>query len=231
MRDEEVGAGVDGLLTTASVGSTARCTRRTGWSRSPATSPTWSQSIAVSGGYTDSSAATTSRSVSGSSTDTSRQCPRPSAGPLRWPDGDPSPRAQRPPGVSDETVEALGKLSEALEVVENARGYLYGFHRPHRDGATSPWATPSTCCARPGHHEIADRIDRELVGRNVIEGRWTFQIVEDYDDGYYALFKRSRPAAREQLVGGRRHLFEAEMKEERRTHGRAAPRGGTEPRT
>ena len=26
----------------------------------------------------------------------------------------------------------------------------------------------------------------ELVGRNVIEGRWTFQIVEEYDAGYDA---------------------------------------------
>ena len=35
----------------------------------------------------------------------------------------------RPNGVSDATVAALGKLSEALEVVEHARGHLYGFHR------------------------------------------------------------------------------------------------------
>ena len=35
----------------------------------------------------------------------------------------------RPPGTSDATVAALGKLSEALEVVEDARGRLYGFHR------------------------------------------------------------------------------------------------------
>ena len=35
----------------------------------------------------------------------------------------------RPAGTSDATVEALGKLSEALEVVEDARGQLYDFHR------------------------------------------------------------------------------------------------------
>ena len=116
-------------LTTASVGSTARCTRRTGWSRSPATSPTWSQSIAVSGGYTDSSAATTSRSVSGSSKDTSRQCHTPVGRALYGGRMEPQPpNTARPRSVSDETVEALGKLSEALEVVEN-RGYLYAFHR------------------------------------------------------------------------------------------------------
>ena len=33
----------------------------------------------------------------------------------------PSPDHVRPDGVTDATVEALGKLSEALEVVEDAR--------------------------------------------------------------------------------------------------------------
>ena len=64
-----------------------------------------------------------------------------------------------------------------------------------------------------------------------MQGRWTFQIVEEYDDDYYATFKRLEAAARDDLVGGRRHLFEAEMKEDRRTHGRphheAVPHDGS----
>ena len=54
-----------------------------------------------------------------------------------------------------------------------------------------------------------------------MQGRWTFQVVEEYDDGDYALFKaleRGRPGR----PGRRpRHLYEAEMKEDRRTHGRS----------
>jgi hypothetical protein len=53
----------------------------------------------------------------------------------------------------------------------------------------------------------------------VLAGRWTFQLVEEYDDGYYALFKEVERTAREELVGGRRHLFEAELKQRRRTVG------------
>jgi hypothetical protein len=34
---------------------------------------------------------------------------------------------RRPNGVSDETVEAVGSVSEALEFVERARGRLYRF--------------------------------------------------------------------------------------------------------
>ncbi|RYJ04945.1 MAG: hypothetical protein EON52_14125, partial [Actinomycetales bacterium] len=58
------------------------------------------------------------------------------------------------------------------------------------------------------------------VGRNVIDGRWTFQLVEEYDEGYYATFKDLERTARDDLVEGKTHVFEAEMKEDRRTQGR-----------
>jgi hypothetical protein len=128
-------------------------------------------------------------------------------------------------------VEALGKLSEALEVIEDARGHLYAFHRLTGSGDLALGDAVDLFRAA-GHGELADRLQDELVGRNVIQGRWTFQIVEEYDDDYYATFKRLEAAARDDLVGGRRHLFEAEMKEDRRTHGRAhheaVPHDGSE---
>ena len=70
-----------------------------------------------------------------------------------------------------------------------------------------------------GHTALADRITTELVGRNVIADRWTFQIVEDYDDGYWSLFRDLEREARQTLTGGLPHLHEAKMKEDRRTHG------------
>ncbi|MGC4896315.1 hypothetical protein [Micromonospora sp. DT31] len=125
---------------------------------------------------------------------------------------------RRPDGVSDATVEALGKLSEALECVERARGHLYELHQliGHAD-LTLDDAVELFRAA--GHPALAERIDRELLGRNVIAGRWTFQIVEDFDDGYYALFRDVDRQARDELVAGRRHLYEAEMKERRRSRG------------
>ncbi len=131
------------------------------------------------------------------------------------------PEHRRPVGASDATVEALGKLSEALETVEHARGLLYGFHRL-TGSADLALGEAVDQLREAGHRELADRLDRELVGRNVIHGRWTFQVVEDYDDNYYATFRELERTARDQLVGGRKHLFEAEMKEQRRTHGAPA---------
>jgi hypothetical protein len=124
----------------------------------------------------------------------------------------------RPKGVSDATVEALGKLSEALEVVEQARGYLYGFHRL-TGTADLALGEAVELLRKAGHSTLADSVAEDIVGRNVIQGRWTFQIVEDYDDNYYAAFKAMEKRARDELAWGRRHLYEAEMKEERRTHG------------
>ena len=134
-------------------------------------------------------------------------------------DDRPAEEHQRPDGTDDTTVAALGKLSEALEVVEEARGHLYAFHR--RSGTADLTLGEAVEQLRQaGHGVLADRIERELVGRNVLEGRWTFQVVEEYDDTYYSRFRELEHEARAELVGGRRHLFEAEMKEERRSHGR-----------
>ncbi len=140
----------------------------------------------------------------------------------------PTPEHRRPAGVDDATVKALGSLSEALEATEQARGDLYAFHRLTGTADLTLGRAVEELRAA-GHDDIADELDEVLVGRNVLQGRWTFQIVEEYDDGYYATFRRLEERARSRLAGGRRHLHEAEMKEDRRTagaaHHEAAPPG------
>ena len=123
---------------------------------------------------------------------------------------------QRPPshpvpdGVGDETVAALGELSAAFEVVEEARGHLYAFHR--RAG-TADLALQEALdhLRKAGHHEVADEIDEVLVGRDVVPGLWTFQLVEAYDRTYYDVWKAALRKA-EGLAGGVPHLAESGMK-------------------
>lgn len=125
---------------------------------------------------------------------------------------------RRPAGVDDQTVEALGKFSEALEVVEEARGHLYAFHR--RCGTADLTLQEAVRLLREaGHTTIADDLQTNLVGRNVLPDRWSYQIVEEYDAMYYAAFKAAEAAARDALAEGKRHLFEAEMKLEERRDG------------
>jgi hypothetical protein len=130
----------------------------------------------------------------------------------------PDPDHTTPDGVSDATVDALGQLSEALETCERARGHLYSFHQL-TGSADLQLGEAVSALREAGHREVADRIDRELVGRNVIAGRWTFQIVEDYDDNYWSLFRDLECDARNRLVNGIRHLYEARLKQSEITPG------------
>lgn len=126
---------------------------------------------------------------------------------------------QRPPGTSDEVVEAVGRLTEAIEWVERARGHLYDFHQlmGHADDVLGDAADQLEAA---GQEELAQRLRTEAVGRNVVPGRWTFQVVEEFDDCYYGPVKGLEREVREALVAGRRHVFEAELKERRRTRGK-----------
>ena len=126
---------------------------------------------------------------------------------------------QRPGGLDDTTVEALGRLSEALETVERVRGHLYSLHQLVGE-ADFKLDQAVSLFVQAGQPQLAERISQELIGRNVVPGHWTFQLVEEFDDGYYAEFRALEKDARDELAGGRRHLFEAELKERRRTRGR-----------
>jgi hypothetical protein len=116
------------------------------------------------------------------------------------------------PDLDDATVEGLGKLSEALETVEYARGLLYGFHQ--LTGKADRLLQDAVELLRgAGHTALADDLDRDLVGRNVTAGRWTFEIVEDFDDRYWSTFRDFDARARDELAGGDRHVLEARMKQ------------------
>jgi hypothetical protein len=119
----------------------------------------------------------------------------------------------------ERTVEALGTLSEAVEWIERARGRLYDFHQltGHADELLSHAADQLDAA---GHAMWAAEIRAELVGRNVIDGRWTFQVVDEYDDTYWGPVRSFRSRIEAVLAGGRRHRHEAALKERRRSHGR-----------
>ena len=130
----------------------------------------------------------------------------------------PAAEHRRPEGVDDATVEAVGRLTEALETVARARGHLYSFHQLTGEADFKIGDAVDQLRAA-GHTELAERLQREIVGRNVLDGRWTFQIMEEYDDTYWSVLRDAEREVRERLTGGRRHLAEAELKEQRRTVG------------
>lgn len=125
------------------------------------------------------------------------------------------------PAPDPAVVAAVGRLTEALETVERARGHLYSFHQlTGTADLTLDDAIDQLEAA--GQDELAEHVRSELVGRNVLPGRWTFQVVEEYDSGYYRCFGEAEALIRERLLGGRRHAHEAAMKQRRRTRGHPA---------
>lgn len=130
----------------------------------------------------------------------------------------PQPDYDRPAGVSDATVAAVGKLSEAVEWVERARGHLYELHQL-LGRADFLFGDAVELLQKAGHKEQAKRVQTEVVGRNVLNGRWTFQIVDEFNDVYYEPIRAAEEQVRTKLMAGERHVYESELKERRRTAG------------
>ncbi|HVM01134.1 MAG TPA: hypothetical protein VM263_00580 [Acidimicrobiales bacterium] len=114
-----------------------------------------------------------------------------------------------------ETIDAVGKASEALEYVERARGHLFAFHQLI-GRADFLFEESARRLAALGHAHDASSLWRNVVGRDVLEGRWTFQIVEGFDDDYYAAARAEVLALEGRLVEGRRHAHEQAMRDRRR---------------
>jgi hypothetical protein len=113
------------------------------------------------------------------------------------------------------TVDAVGKATEALEYVERARGHLYAFHQLI-GRADFLFEESAVRLAQAGHREEAASLWRTVVGRDVLEGRWTFEIVERFDDDYYDAAHSEIARLEQRLVGARRHVHEQALRDRRR---------------
>jgi hypothetical protein len=122
----------------------------------------------------------------------------------------------RPEGASDDAVDAAGRMSEALETLERARGHLYSFHQLIGEADFALDGVLERLRAA-GADDLAADLERDLIGRNVLPDRWTFQVVEEFDDGYWSVFREHERRIRDALMAGRRHVHEAELKRRRRS--------------
>lgn len=123
-------------------------------------------------------------------------------------------------GEDDAITEAVGRASEALEYVERARGHLYSLHQLI-GRADILFGEAADLFRTAGEADVADTVDREVVGRNVLDGRWTFQVVEEFDGLYHDPVTDVVRTLEGRFHGGERHVYEARMKERRRTRGAA----------
>nr|WP_208115805.1 hypothetical protein [Labedaea rhizosphaerae] len=109
-------------------------------------------------------------------------------------------------------------MTEALETTEIARGHLYSFHQL-TGVADFKLEKAIELLEEAGHDELAEGLRRDLLGRNVLPGYWTFQVIEGYEDTYYRPFRECEKEVRK-LTGGLAHVHEADLKRQRRSPGR-----------
>lgn len=122
-----------------------------------------------------------------------------------------SPAHATPADVSEELVAAIGKLSAAVETAEVARGHLYAFHR--YSGTVDRELQEAVRALRAaGRDDIADAVDQVMVGRDVLDDRWTFQLIERYDAQYRDALHDTEAAARRAAGVAVAHVYEARMK-------------------
>jgi hypothetical protein len=129
-------------------------------------------------------------------------------------DGNHDQSHRRPHGCTAADVEAAGAMSEALERIERARGALYEAHQLI-GGADGMLDKVITALNAAGRSALASSLQASLVGADVLAGRWTYDIVEEFDTGYYAAWREWENAVRAATVDGRRHVYEAEMRLQR----------------
>jgi len=100
------------------------------------------------------------------------------------------------------------------------RGHLYAFHQLI-GRADLLFEESAIHLAAAGHREAASSLWRAVVGRDVLEGRWTFEIVERFDDDYYFTARSEVAQLEAALVAGRRHAHEEDLRSRRRGQGNA----------
>jgi hypothetical protein len=119
----------------------------------------------------------------------------------------------------DAVVQAIGKASEGLEYIERARGHLYEFHQLV-GRADRLFGEAAVMMDEAGLDDYAKVFEEDIVGRNVLDGRWTFQVVEEFDDLYYSHVVAAVRGVEREHQGGERHVYESRMKDKRRTVGK-----------
>jgi len=108
-------------------------------------------------------------------------------------------------------LRAAHQLASALETIARARGALLEMHHliGHADNMLDEVIAELKAADRP---DLIEVVVTELLGRDVIPDRWTFQIVEEFDSGYWLAWCRVEERLRGELTGGRRFALEAALK-------------------
>jgi hypothetical protein len=126
------------------------------------------------------------------------------------------------PADDQRLLETMATATEAMEYVERARGHLITLH--HLLGrAEVLFEEVASELRAEGHAAEATRLEHEVIGRDVIEGRWSYELLEEFDRGYFEPVRNTHRDVVASTVG-RPHAREERVRAARRRAGWAARR-------
>ena len=124
--------------------------------------------------------------------------------------------------LSDVELEALHEVELGVERLHRANGHLVAFH--HNTGrAMDHLAVAEDLLRECGRDELADELrDRHLPqgvipsdgGDDPDAGRWSYDVLECFQDGFLADVMAFDEAVHDQVTGGLRHAHERAQERE-----------------
>jgi len=122
--------------------------------------------------------------------------------------------------LSEAECEALHSVELGVEWLHRAHGDLVEFH--HKTGHAMDHLADAEAQLRAcGHTDLADALRDECLPRGVIdEDRWSYDVLESYQEGFLAALTAFEERARGAVADGQRHV--AERRQEREWKRRAS---------
>jgi hypothetical protein len=124
-----------------------------------------------------------------------------------------------PPELSEFEVDALHSVELGLEWLRRAHGNLIEFH--HATGhAMDHLADAEPVLRACGYDDLADRLRADLLPRGAVDERWTYDLLETFEDGLLADVEAYERQARDTIADGSSHIAERHQEREWRRRAR-----------
>jgi hypothetical protein len=111
------------------------------------------------------------------------------------------------PNLTDDERTALHELQLGVEGLHRAYGHLLAFH--HAIGRSMDhFAAAEPRLRAAGHTAHADAIRDRHLPAGVIDDRWSYELVEAFEAGFFEDVTAFESAVRADIAGGQAHVAE-----------------------
>ena len=124
-----------------------------------------------------------------------------------------------PSDLSEFEMEALHSVELGLEWLRRAHGNLIEFH--HATGHAMDHLDDAEPVLRAcGYDDLADRLRTDLLPSGAVDERWTYDLLETFEDGLLEDVEAYERQARDTIADGSSHVAERHQEREWRRRAR-----------